>query len=181
MRPHGPWTILERQTVYRDAWLELTRDEVIRPDLHAGSHTIVAIKPGVTVIAIDEQGIAHLTEEFHYAVGRVTLEAVSGGIDAGESAREAAERELAEELGLIAADWIDLGVCDPLTAMLISPTQLYLARSLSIQTAKLEGTETLRHVRMPFSRAVADVIQSRITHAPSCLAILKAQHYLSNA
>jgi ADP-ribose pyrophosphatase len=51
----------------------------------------------VTVIAVDDDNFVHLTEEFHYAVGRVTLEGVSGGIDPGETAEEAAKRELAEE------------------------------------------------------------------------------------
>ena len=83
-RQHGPWKILESREVYRDPWTRLRRDEVIRPDGEPGSYSVLDLKPGVSVLAIDEQDNAYLTEEFHYGVGRVTIEAVSGGIEAGD-------------------------------------------------------------------------------------------------
>src|SRR3954469_13337887 len=109
MHDRGPWKVLESQSVYKDPWLELVRDEVIRPDGKPGSHTIVYIKPGVSVLALDADGTACLTREFHYGVGRVTLEVVSGGIDESESPEDAAKRELKEELGITAHEWTDLG------------------------------------------------------------------------
>ncbi len=82
MHRHGPWTIVKNHKIYQDPWVALQRDDVIRPDGLPGSYSTVEIKPGVTVVALDEQNIVHLTSEFHYAVGRVTLEGVSGGLKA---------------------------------------------------------------------------------------------------
>lgn len=175
---HGPWQILSRREVYRDPWIRLTRDEVIRPDGDPGSHCILELKPGVSVLAVDAQNQVHLTEEFHYAVGRVTLEVVSGGIDAGEDALDAAQRELNEELGISADDWIDLGVCDPFTSVILSPTRLFLARGLHFGDQTLEGTETLQRRVLPFEEALEMVLDCRITHAPSCLLMLKAKELL---
>ena len=79
-RRHGPWLILARSDVYRDPWIDVTRDDVIRPDGAPGSHCIVRLKPGVSVLAVDDARLAYLTEEFHYAVGRTTIEAVSGAL-----------------------------------------------------------------------------------------------------
>ncbi|MSR59268.1 MAG: hypothetical protein EXS05_16765 [Planctomycetaceae bacterium] len=31
-RPHGPWQILCSQQVYKDPWLDVRKDDVIRPD-----------------------------------------------------------------------------------------------------------------------------------------------------
>jgi len=171
--PYGPWQILARTEVYRDPWLRVTRDEVLRPDGAPGSHSIVHLKSGVAVLAIDDTGIAYLTEEFHYAVGRVTLEVVSGGIDDGEQAIESAQRELAEELGITAAEWLDLGVCDPFTSVVVSPTRLFLARRLSFGTARQEGTEQIRARALPFDEVINMVLDGRITHGPSSLLILK--------
>jgi ADP-ribose pyrophosphatase len=165
--------------VYRDPWIAVTRDEVIRPDGLPGSHCIVRLKAGVTVLAIDEADNAYLTEEFHYAVGRETLEAVSGGMDDGEDPAATARRELAEELGITAAEWIDLGVCDPFTSVVVSPTRLFLARKLSFGAAQLEGTESLRMRVLPFAEAVAAALDGRITHAPTCLLLLKARLWLA--
>src|SRR5262245_53105601 len=103
MKPHGPWKIVASHELYRDPWIVIRKDDVIRPDGKPGIHSVIGINAGVTVLALDEQGCVHLTEEFHYAVGRVTLEAVSGAIDAGEDTLAAARRELREELGIEAA------------------------------------------------------------------------------
>jgi ADP-ribose pyrophosphatase len=177
-QPHGPWQIVARKQVYRDPWIELTRDEVIRPDGAPGSHCILRLKPGVTVLPLDDRGVVYLTEEFHYGVGRATIEAVSGGIEPDEDAERTARRELQEELGITAREWTDLGVCDPLTSVVVSPTRLFLARGLDFGPTALEGTELIRCRQMPLEEAARMVIDSQITHGPSCVLILKAQHLL---
>jgi ADP-ribose pyrophosphatase len=178
MREHGPWTIHTTREVYRDPWLTVTRDEVTRPDGRPGTFCVVHIQPGVSVLPLDAEGDVHLTEEFHYAVGRRTLEVVSGGRDPGEDALAAAKRELKEELGIEADDWTDLGVVDPFTSMLLSPTRLFLARGLRFGEHDREGTEQIHPVRLPLAEAVAAVMDGRITHAPSCTLILKAERWL---
>jgi len=175
---HGPWLILESNVKYRDPWVEVVRDEVIRPDGLPGSYCVVTLKPGVSILAVDHQRQVHLTREFHYAVGRYTIEAVSGGRDEGESPLVAARRELQEELGLQAARWIDLGCVDPFTANVYSPTQLYLALDLEWGETQLEGTEQIQRYSIPFDQAVEMVLDGRITHAPTCVAILKADRRL---
>ena len=164
--------------VYRDPWIEVDRDEVIRPDGGQGSHCVVRLKPGVTVLALDDDGMVHLTEEFHYGIGRTTIEAVSGGIEPSESVESTARRELVEELGIVAGMWTDLGICDPFTSVVVSPTRLFLARSLSFGVARPDGTELIRHCTATLTDAVQMVLDSRITHAPTCLTILKAENFL---
>jgi len=78
---------------------------------------------------------------------------------------------------LLADNWIELGQVDPFTASVYSPTQLYLATGLSECPRELEGTETLEPHTLGFQQAVEMVMNSRITHAPTCVAILKAERY----
>ena len=171
---HGPWIINASQMIYKDPWVSLRRDEVTRPDGMAGTYCVVHVKPGVCVLAMDEQGMVHLTEEFHYGVGRVTLEAVSGGVEPDEEPEAAAKRELREELGIDASRWTSLGMVDPFTANVVSPTCLFLAQELSFGKPCMDGGEVIRHITMPFGHALAAVLDSQITHAPSAVAILKA-------
>jgi ADP-ribose pyrophosphatase len=172
-RQHGPWQIIESREVYCDPWIRLRRDEVIRPDGQPGSYCVVDLKPGVSVLAIDDDNNAYLTEEFHYGVGRVTVETVSGGIEPGDNALATAKRELKEELGIEAAHWTDVGTVDPFTANVVSPTKLYLARGLTLGEQQLEGTEKIRRVKLPLQQIIQMVASSEITHAPSCVLILK--------
>ena len=146
---------------------------MIRPDGQPGTYATVQLKSGVCVVALDEQQNIHLTQEFHYAVGRVTVEGASGGIEENETARQAAERELAEELGLRAERWTHLGQIDPFTAAVHSTVDLYLAEELQHGGTDLEGTELIEHVQFPLDQAVEMVCSSQITHAPTCVAILR--------
>ncbi len=122
---------------------------------------------------MDDDRHVYLTVEFHYAVGRTTVEAVSGGMEANEEPLATAKRELQEELGIEAADWTDLGIVDPFTASVVSPTRLYLARGLTFGDHAPEGTEQIRCLKMPLTEAVQKVMTSEITHGPSCVLILK--------
>ena len=56
---------------------------------------------------------------------------------------------------------------------------LFLAQELRQVEASPEGTETIRRVRVPFEKAVEMVMASEITHAPSCVLILKAARHLA--
>lgn len=172
-RAHGPWQILSSQTVYSDPWIDVRLDQVLRPDRQPGTHTVTSIKPGVCVIALDAEQQVLLTSEFHYAVGRVTLEGVSGGCEADELPLVTAQRELQEELGLIAERWTPLSQVDPFTAMVRSPTALFLAEELHETAARPEGTEQIGRVRIPLATAIEKVFASEITHGPTCVALLE--------
>ncbi len=174
MRKHGPWQIVSSQQIHADPWMTLQVDQVIRPDGKQGTYTTASVKPGVCVVALDHQLNVYLTREFHYVVGKVTLEAVSGGVEANEEPIAAAQRELREELGIIATAWTHLGTVDPFTASVLSPTQLFLAEQLVHVEHAPEGTELIEKVIMPLQQATAAVMHSEITHAASCVAILKA-------
>src|SRR5947209_4644829 len=168
MKEHGPWKVLSSREVHRDPWITLTVDDVIRPDGKPGTFRVVRVKPGVSVLALDDDGTVHLTEEFRYAVGRAMVEVVSGGSEPGEEPLAAARRELKEELGIEASEWTDLGPLDPITSMVYSPARLFLARGLRFGEHEREATEKIRCVRLPLAEAVRAVLDGRITHSPSC-------------
>ena len=132
------------------------------------------MKPGVCVIAVDENQDIHLTDEFHYGIGRNSLEGVSGGIEPGEDPDATARRELAEELGLAAGNWEYLTTVDPFTTIMVSPTRLYLATELTTVPVQPEGTELIQHRTMPLAEARELVAAGKISHAPTCIAIMMA-------
>jgi ADP-ribose pyrophosphatase len=179
MKSHGPWKIVKSHEIYRDPWIQVRKDDVVRPDGQPGIHSVIQIIPGVTVLALDDSGIVYLTEEFHYAVGRVTLEAVSGGVGPNEKPLSAAKRELREELGIEATDWLDMGTVDPFTTNVLSPTNLYFARALTFHTCSPEGTEQIRCVQVPLLDAITMVMDGRITHAPTCVLIMKTNYMVN--
>jgi len=181
MQQYGPWRIKESNTVYSDPFVHLRVDQVIRPDGDDGQHVLVTIKPGVCVIALDNNGNVHLTKEFHYAVGRDSIEGVSGGIEPGDEALPTAKRELQEEIGLLAGKWQHLMTVDPFTSCMKSPTELYLATDLTPTESSPEGTEVIETVVMPLDQAIEEVSNGKITHAPSCVALLLVARIMANS
>ncbi len=179
-RQNGPWTIEETAEKYRNPHIEVYEDRVRRPDGQSGAYATVAMQPGVAVLPVDRDGVAYLTRQFRYAVGRESIEAVSGALDGDEPPLEAARREAREELGIAAEGWTDLGRMDLDTSVIRGPVQLFLARGLTFTETEREGTETIETFKIPFADAVRMVLASEITHAPSCVLILKAHHALGS-
>jgi len=177
-RKNGPWIIKSTISKYKNPWIEVNEDQVIRPDGKPGIFGIVKMISGVSVLPLDENGFIYLTEEFRYAVGRDSIEAVSGGIDGGERPLDAAKRELEEELGIQAKEWISLGVVNPFTSVVHSPAHLFLAKKLKFSAKNPEGTEIIKMKKMKIEDAIKMVLESKITHGPTCVLILKAVHYL---
>ena len=175
----GPWEVTGTKTVYQNPWLRVREDKVIRPDKKKGIFGVVEMKPGVSVLPIDNNGNVYLTKEYHYAVERITIEAISGGINKRENKLAAARRELKEETGISAKEWIDLGYIDPFTTAIYSPNHMFFARDLSFSQANPEGTENIKVIKVPFKKAVLWVMDSKITHGATAALILKVNNYLA--
>ncbi len=178
MKQHGPWKIRSSETKYKNPWIEVREDQVIQPNGKPGIFGTLIIKAGVCILPLDDKGFVYLTKEFHYAVGHTTIEVVSGGIDKGENSLHAAKRELEEELGIRAEEWIDLGRIDPFTSYINSPEYLYIARKLAFIEASPEEVEIIEMLKISFDDALNMVMKSEITHGGSCALILKAARYL---
>jgi 8-oxo-dGTP pyrophosphatase MutT (NUDIX family) len=177
---HGPWTIQETTQKYQNSFINVHEDQVLQPDGQPGMYATVKMIPGVAILPIDSDRVVYLTRQFRYALGKESIEVVCGAIEEDEPPFEAAQREVQEELGIKAEEWIDLGVFDLDTSIVHCPVYLFLTKHLSFTQTNQEGTETIERLRMPLEAAVQMVMDSKITHAPSCVLILKAGNALSN-
>ncbi len=171
---NGPWTIRETNQKYRDSYIKVTVDQVIRPDGELGTYSTVEMKPGIAVLPLDKDGIVHLTRQFRYSLGKESIEVVCGAIEDNEPPLEAAKREIEEEVGIKAEEWINLGILDLDTSIIHCPVHLFLAKQLTFTATNQEGTETIEKFKVPFEQAVQMVMDSQITHSPSCALILKS-------
>jgi|ERR1044072_2244225 ADP-ribose pyrophosphatase len=177
-RKHGPWTIESSERLYADKFAEVWVDEVQRPGVERRRRVTMRMKEGVAVLALDDEGFAHLVETFRYAVGKHCVEVVQGGMEEGEAPEVAARRELKEELGIEAEEWTDLGLVDAITSQVYSPARIFLARGLTFGEPEMESTESLKPVKVKFEEAVRMVLDGEITQGLSCVLILKAERLL---
>jgi ADP-ribose pyrophosphatase len=158
--------------------MRVREDQVIRPGGSVGFFGVVDMVSGSSVLAIDGNDEVYLVREYKYAVGRDSLEVVSGAIDAGETPLAAAKRELREEAGLIAAEWQEIGTVDPFTTAIRCTNHLFLAKGLSQTPAEPDDGEEITLVRVPLGIALNMVLTGEITHASSCILILRTARLL---
>ena len=109
---------------------------------------IVVAPNSVSVVPVDEDGNVYLVRQYRKPPERLLLEVVAGGVDEGESAEEAARRELREEAGLRAEKlellsffWMSPGFCT-------EGMHAYLATGLSLGESAPEEDESIEVVRM---------------------------------
>jgi 8-oxo-dGTP pyrophosphatase MutT (NUDIX family) len=164
--------------VYEGNLVRLREDTVIQPKGTVCTYEYVEIKPGASVLALHDNGDVVLVREWKYALERPSLEVVSGGREAEEDPLVTAQRELREEAGFTAAEWIFMGRLDPFTTMLRCAIDLYVARDLEPVPHEREEGEVMEVCRVPFEEAVEMVMQGQITHAISCSLILKTAEWL---
>ena len=177
----GPWTILSSKTIYRNPWITVVEDKVIRPDGKKGIFGTVTMKEGVSILLLGKDNYVYLTREYKYAISRIILETVSGGFEKGEDKLKSAKRELSEEMGIVAKKWTYLGFVDPFTNAILSPNHLYLAQGLTFEKSHPhpEGTEKIEILKMPFDETYRMVINSKITHSATVALILKTKALLN--
>jgi 8-oxo-dGTP pyrophosphatase MutT (NUDIX family) len=149
-------------------------DQVIRPDGKPGIYGVVEIRPSVGVVALNERDEIVLVGQSRYSVNRYSWEVPRGGSHKGETDMLAvAQRELAEEAGVLAENWSSLGSVDVCNGVADDVQSLFLATGLNLTGTEHDPEEDITVAWHPFAEAVRMAIDGRITEVCSVAAILK--------
>lgn len=171
----GPYEITSKKDIYKNSWIQVHEDLVIRPDGEKGIFGIVEYSSGVSIVALNKQNEIFLIKEYVYAIDEYNISLPQGGIELNETPINAAKRELQEETGLISDKWTELGYINPYTMIIKGPIHLFLAQN--VQQISVHEPE-IEIFTVPFTTAVQWVMESKINHSGSCMAILKARDFV---
>jgi 8-oxo-dGTP pyrophosphatase MutT (NUDIX family) len=158
--------------VYRNPWIRLREDSVVRDDGSTGIYSVVE-KPHFGLVIPAERDGFWLVEQFRHPVGRRSWEFPQGTWSAGDdgSAEELGRTELAEETGLRAADFRHLGHLDLAPGLMTQEFDVWLATGLTPGPTDREATEAdMRSAFVPEGEFRAMVRDGRFTDGPSLAA-----------
>ncbi len=170
--PHEEKTV-SSQTIFTGRVISLRVDEVILENGRQAKREVVDHPGGVCVLPLNENGEVTLVRQFRYPYREELLEIPAGKRDHGEDPLECGKRELEEETGLRAAQYVSLGELYPSPGYFSEVIYLYLATGLTKAAQRLDEDEFLDICTMPLAEAVEQTLQGKIKDAKTQVALLK--------
>ncbi|MDZ4761150.1 MAG: NUDIX hydrolase [Alphaproteobacteria bacterium] len=173
------WTIRSGRTVYDNAWITVREYETQAPTGAPAGYGLVHMKNlALGVLPIDAEGRTILVGQQRFPFGRYSWELPEGGGKESASPLSGAQRELSEEAGLKARNWLPL-LRDVHLSNSVTDERAYafLAWDLSPDTSHSKDVSedlTIRFV--PFADAVGMAVSGEITDVFSLVMLLKTDH-----
>lgn len=166
--------------MYENAWIEVYDDDVIRPDGEPGVYGVVHTKfRAVGIVALDPGGSVLLVGQHRYTLDRFTWGIPGGGVPFDEDPLDGAMRELAEETGVTATDWLELARFTLSNSITDGQGMVFLATGLSEGTPQREGAEAdMETRRMPLAEALELVDSGEIHDVFTQVGLLAADRHL---
>ncbi len=176
------WKPVNKTKVYQSRVFSVYDIESLSPEGETKTFCTLSAPDWVIVVPIiknaDNTDSFLMVNQWRHGSARLSMEFPGGVIDAGESADEAAARELQEETGKTAEKLIRLADIYPNPAILENKTHIYLAYcGTDTQRQSLDEDEFVETETIPVEEVLAKMGQSPYDHALMCTALfLYLQH-----
>jgi ADP-ribose pyrophosphatase len=156
----------------------VTMDHALDPDGFEIKRVIVQHDGSAVMMPVDERKRVLLVRQYRLPARRFMWELPAGRIDPGETALQAAKRELVEETGFRARKWAKLAEFYPSPGFLAEKMTIYMARDLIQGEPKPMEDERIE-TKWFTAREVDRMIQSgKIIDAKTMIGFLRWQRYL---
>ena len=180
-RSETPWRRLSSRPVYANKWISVREDVVELPDGRTTIYGVVTCAQCVGLLPFLDRETVLLVRQYRYIAGRPTWEMPTGGVHAGETLEQAAQRELAEEIGHQARDLVHLCTYHTSKSVVDETAHLFLAEGLTPAVIAPDDTEFIEVREFPFETVLAMVLHGEILDSMTIIAVLLAARRRTNA
>lgn len=172
------WTVLKSRVLLERRWLRLREDHVRLPSgAEIDAFHVIEGRDWAAVLALTEGSRVVLVDQYRHGLSGVSRELPAGVVDPGETPLETAQRELLEETGYRAGQWLPLCSVSTEPSRHTTRAHFFLARDARrVSAPKLEESEHIE-VALVEPRELLQLVRSgRIQHGVHIGAILLAAH-----
>lgn len=171
---------IESKAVYDGCLLHVRHDTVRLPDGNTSVREYITHPGAVAVLALLDNGNLVMERQYRYGPGREFFEIPAGKIDHGEDILLTGQRELLEETGYVASEWLHLTTTYPCIGYGDEKIEYFLARGLTRQERRLDEGEFLEVFELPLSDALDWVRQGRINDSKTIIGVLWLEKHLKD-
>ena len=178
MAPIGrPWKAFEERQVYDNPWIQVRETRAEAPTGAPAVYGVVGFKNlAIGVLPILPDGRIVLVGQHRFPLRDYSWEIPEGGAPVGSDPLEGARRELREETGLDAAEWIEELRFQLSNSVTDERGFGFIATGLRQEKAEPDATEDLAVARIPFLEALEQTIAGRIQDLITVAMLFRAYH-----
>ncbi|MEQ1487720.1 MAG: NUDIX hydrolase [Methylotenera sp.] len=169
---------ISTQTIAAGGMLTVMCDQVRLPNANISQREYVMHPGAVVIVPLLPNGNVVLERQFRYPLHQVFIELPAGKIDAGEDILLTGQRELLEETGYTASNWVKLGLQHPCIGYSNEVIHMYLASGLSAGAHKRDDDEHLEVFEINFADCMNMIKNGEITDGKTIVALFFAENYL---
>lgn len=169
------------KTVVEGGMLTVKHDTVKLPNGNLSQREYVIHPGAVVIIPILANGNVVLERQFRYPLHQVFIELPAGKIDPGEEVLVTGQRELLEETGYVADNWVSLGPQHPCIGYSDEVIHMYLATGLTAGEHNRDADELLEVFEIPFAECLLMAQRGEITDSKTLVTLFLAEKYLNQA
>jgi len=160
-----------RTEIFRSRHFAFMTEDLTLPNGRRVEMAMVRHPGSVGVVPLIDGRHVLMEHQYRPCVRETLLEIPAGTLEPGESPRACAGRELAEETGYTAAEFIDLGRTHILPAYSDEVIHLFIACGLTLARPRPDPDEIIRTQIYPLDRLMDMIAAGEITDGLSILAL----------
>lgn len=175
----SPWRTRGTRQHYRNPWIEVREDDVVRPDGAPGIYGVVSFRNvALGAVPLLADGTTVLVGQHRYTLGGYSWELPEGGGDPSRPPADEMARELREETGLVGGRWTPLGSIHTSNSVTDELGHLWLVEDPQPGPMDPDGTEVLQRWRLPFAQAAEMAATGHLTDSLTVAGLLRAARLL---
>lgn len=173
--PPLPWKTLTTREIYKNKWMRLREDIAEMPNGQTTLYGVCEFGQCVAVLPFVDAEHVLMVRQYRYTHRENhRWEMPSGGVHAGETPEQAAQRELMEESGFRAGRLEKVSTYYTTKSVTDEIGHLYLGYELTPAELPPDDTEFFERAVLPFAEVLELVKASEIRDSMTVIAVLRA-------
>lgn len=171
-------TVKKTFEVYRGRIFNFVTEDLTLPNGRSTEIAFIKHPGSIAVVPLLEDHSVVMELQYRHPVGDYLFEIPAGTLEPGESPLDCAQRELIEETGFRAQDFIKLGKIYIIPAYSDEEIHVYVANGLTPAKQNLDPDEIIEVMTYPIQQTIQMIAEGKIIDALTILSLQMAWFHI---